>query len=226
MNLYHGAFSCSRSAAIDVVVVSRVCLFRECISRCLADDYSIHVLDACASRDEAVQSVERLHPDMVLIDARFTGGALTGAELARTGDGPQIVAIALEETEANILAWAEAGATGYIADTATMRDFPQLLRQIRCGGAPCEWHVAGEVPRDAGTIAAEWESRAALALTPRERAIQRHIGAGFSNKDIARALNISVGTTKTHVHNLLGKLGLTSRAQVAAQYSNTRIPHG
>jgi DNA-binding NarL/FixJ family response regulator len=56
---------------------------------------------------------------------------------------------------------------------------------------------------------------AALALTARETQVVELLAAGLSNKDIARRLNIGVATTKSHVHNLLGKLGVQRRAQVA-----------
>lgn len=224
MKHYHGAFASDRSIAIDVIVVSRVCLFRECISRCLADDFSIHVLDACAEATEALASIERLEPDLVLIDARVAGGAATGAELVRAAGRSRIVAVGLEATEANILAWVEAGAAGYIADTASMRDFAKLVRRIRADAGPPMPQVAGSF-LDGATLAATGpEAEPALPLTPRERVIQRYIGQGLSNKDIARSLNISVGTTKAHVHNILGKLSLTSRAQVAARFGTTATP--
>jgi two-component system nitrate/nitrite response regulator NarL len=214
------AFSRACDISIDIVVVSQVCLFRECISHCLADSDGIQVLDTCDRLDQALRSVERLSPDMVLLDARFSGGAAIGAELGKVGGETQIVAMALEESEENILAWAEAGIAGYIADTASMRDFPQLLRQIRLGRQACASHVVGDLLRRIGRMGRESEARvtpAEAALTPRERAIQRYIGAGLSNKDIARELDISVGTTKSHVHNILAKLNLSSRAQVAAR---------
>jgi two-component system nitrate/nitrite response regulator NarL len=219
------AFSRIRDTTIDIVVVSQVCLFRECISHCLADSDEIQVLDSCDRLDHALRSVERLNPDMVLLDARFSGGAAVGAELGKVCGEAQVVAMALEESEENILAWAEAGIAGYIADTASMRDFPQLLRQIRLGRQACASHVVGDLLRRIGRMGRENGMHAVSAdttLTPRERAIQRYIGAGLSNKDIARELNISVGTTKAHVHNILAKLNLTSRAQVAARMG--RVP--
>ena len=60
------------------------------------------------------------------------------------------------------------------------------------------------------------KSRSASPLTGRERQITELISAGLSNKEIARRLNIGLSTTKSHVHNLLGKLNLQGRGQVAA----------
>jgi two-component system, NarL family, nitrate/nitrite response regulator NarL len=60
------------------------------------------------------------------------------------------------------------------------------------------------------------------SLTVREEEIAALIGAGFSNKEIARRLSIGLATTKTHVHNLLGKLGLERRTQVARHFPEHR----
>jgi DNA-binding NarL/FixJ family response regulator len=214
-----------REAYIQVVIVSQVCLFRECLSQSLADDKTIHILDACATLDHALDSVKRLNPDLVLLDAKFAGGARASARLNEASRRAQIVAMALEESEENILDWAEGGIAGYVADTASMRDLPRLLRQIRWGRQACSSQVMGGLLRRIGRMGREIESRRAAPagiLTPREQMIQQHIAAGLSNKDIARRLNISVGTAKTHVHNILGKLKLSNRAQVAARHGGRR----
>ncbi|MEA3051410.1 MAG: hypothetical protein QOG72_313 [Sphingomonadales bacterium] len=212
-------------AYIQVVIVSQVCLFRECLSQSLGDDKTIHILDACATLDHALDSVKRLNPDLVLLDAKFAGGVRASAQLNEAGRRAQIVAMALEESEENILDWAQGGIAGYVADTASMRDLPRLLKQIRWGRQACSSQVMGGLLRRIGRMGREINARAAApagVLTPRERMIQQYIGAGFSNKDIARQLNISVGTAKSHVHNILGKLNLTNRAQVAARVGDAR----
>jgi DNA-binding NarL/FixJ family response regulator len=208
----------THDASIDAVVVSQVCLFRECVSQSLAHDPSVRVLEVCATLDHALESVESLQPQMILLDAAFHGGPAVAARLRHAGGEAQVVALALEETEENILDWAEAGISGYVPDTASMSEIPALLRQILWGEQSCSSRIAGSLLRRVGGLQRGGEPRAApVDLTPRERVILRHIGAGLTNKDIARQLDISLGTAKSHVHNIFGKLKLTSRGQVAAR---------
>ncbi|WP_169799522.1 LuxR C-terminal-related transcriptional regulator [Novosphingobium lentum] len=210
---------------IQAVIVSQVCLVRECIEKSLHHDASIQVVGDCATLDLALKSMENLGPDMILLDAAFAGGATAAARLSEAAGAAQIVAVGLEESEDNILDWAEAGIAGYVADTASMDELPRLLRQIRWGGQSCSSRVVGGLLRRMGRLGkrSDLHNGAALAeLTPREQTIYRCISAGLTNKDIARQLNISVGTTKSHVHNILGKLNLTNRAQVAARMVASR----
>jgi len=214
-----------RDGDIQLIIVSQVCLFRECVRQVLVDDDVIRVLDSCATLDHALASVESLKPDMVLLDFRFPGGTVVAAQLHKAARDAQIVAMALEESEEHIVSWAEAGIAGYLADTASMRDFSRLLRQIRWGRQICASHVLGGLLRRIGRMGFDGGSRTLTTfseLTPRERIIQHYLGEGLSNKEIARQLNISIGTTKSHVHNILAKLNLTNRTQVAAQLSGTR----
>jgi DNA-binding NarL/FixJ family response regulator len=68
-------------------------------------------------------------------------------------------------------------------------------------------------------------SVSSLSLTAREADVLSLLGDGLSNKDIARRLRISLGTTKTHVHNLLAKLSLPRRADVMARMRDVRYPN-
>jgi len=212
------AFIESSVDALLVVVVSQVCLFHECVSQALAADSEIQVLLACSTLDLALAAAAKHDPHMILLDARFPGGAAAAGQLRETDRATRVVAMALEETADNIVTWAEAGILGYIPDTASMREFPRLLRQIHWGHQACAPHVVGGLLRRiARQPSSERHCALGDGLTPRERLIGEFIGAGMSNKDIARELDISLGTTKAHVHNILSKLNLSSRAQVAAR---------
>lgn len=219
------SFIDSRDGDIQVIIVSQVCLFRECVRHAIFDDEAIRVLDSVATFDHALASVESLNPDMVLLDFRFPRGATVAAQLNKAARNAQIVAMALEESEEHVVDWAEAGIAGYVADTASTRDFSGLLRQIRWGRQICTSHVMGGLLRRIRRIGLEGGSLAITPsprLTPRERVIQHHLGEGLSNKEIARQLNITVGTTKSHVHNILAKLNLTNRTQVAVRLCGMR----
>jgi two-component system nitrate/nitrite response regulator NarL len=109
---------------------------------------------------------------------------------------------------------------GYVPRTAALADLVALLADIMRGEQNCSERVAGgllrRITKVAGSRNTQSDRPLALTLTVRELQIIQLVGAGLSNKDIARRLNIGVSTTKSHVHNLLGKLALQSRSQVAA----------
>lgn len=201
------------------VVVSRVSFLRDCIEDRLSHDPFIQVIASCAGIEDAISAAKQFDPLMVLLDAAFPGGTHLAARLRLSAPDAIIVVVALAETEANVLNWAEVGVSGYIPDTASLHELPDLLRQIRRGEQSCSSRIAGSLLRRIGRADAKGGAGARpprLSLTPQERVILRHIGAGLSNKDIARRLDIGLGTAKTHVHNIFGKLNLKTRTQVAA----------
>lgn len=200
-----------------VVVVSRSCLVRECVSQALAADGGIEVLVACTTVETAIGAVRAHRPHLVLLDARFPDGPAAAGRLRDAAPDTGVVAIAADDSP-DPLAWTGARLLGAIPESASIADFPSLLRRICRDDRPPAAAVAGH-PASAFRELAPDRRGAALdeQLTPRERLIGTFIGAGMSNAEIARKLDISVGTAKSHVHNLLGKLNLRSRAQVAAR---------
>jgi DNA-binding NarL/FixJ family response regulator len=202
------------------MILSRICLFRECVSQALDADPSFQVVEACASLDTALASAMALRPGMILLDAAFDEGPTAVARLRLADPQAEIVAVTLEETEENIVAWAEAGIAGYIPDTASMRELPTLLLRISSGEQSCPSRISGSLLRSLGRFDrrdGHGRGPAGMELTLRERTILRLLSAGLTNKDIARQLDISLGTAKSHVHNILSKLNLRSRAQLAAR---------
>jgi DNA-binding NarL/FixJ family response regulator len=140
--------------------------------------------------------------------------------LRATEGGPRVVAFAVSESVESVLTWAEAGVAGYIPSTAAMDDLQALIGDIDAGRQACTGAVAAGLLRRIGANPAAPAPADAPCLTPREFEIVRLIGAGMSNKEIARRLNIGLATTKSHVHNVLGKLNMQRRTQ-AATWMNT-----
>ena len=202
-----------------VLIVSEIRFLREGLAEALGRDSPLAISGLAASLDEALASARELKPAIILLDASFPNGA--GAiELIRAVDNePQVVVFAVAETEENIITWAEAGAAGYIPTTAALRDLVQLLVDIMHGKQICSGRVAaGLIRRLAGAARSSNGLRQAQALpvlTAREQEIIQLVSSGLSNKEIARKLNIELSTTKSHVHNVLGKLSLQRRGQVA-----------
>ena len=203
----------------DTVVISQVRFLRDCMESALERDPAVRVVQGCGTLAEAVRTGLGLGPCLILLDSAFPDGPQAVADLRSALPGARIVAFALPETEQTILRWARAGIVGYLPASAPLSDLPRLLAGISRGEQFCSSRITGALLRRLGdpADASSPASPRRPALTGRECDILQLVGLGLTNKEIARRLDIGLGTTKTHVHNLLRKLKLKSRAQAAAQ---------
>jgi DNA-binding NarL/FixJ family response regulator len=192
---------------------------REALAEPLRRDPTVAVLGLCADLDEAIAGSLLHQPDIVLLDASFRNGTTAVRRIRDAAPEPCVVVLAVAETTENIIAWAEAGVTGYVPQTTALADLVGILVSIRNGDQVCSAGIASGLLRHVARNARS-DLRGftpAPALTKREREISLLISAGLSNKEIARRLDIGVATTKSHVHNLLTKMNVQRRGQAAAR---------
>jgi DNA-binding NarL/FixJ family response regulator len=201
---------------LKVVISSEIRFLRESLGEVLNRTTAAVVLGYSADLAQTLSLNRDLRPDMILLDAAMRDGPAAVRRLRETRAGLLVVAFAVSESVESVLAWAEAGVTGYIPNTAAMTDLYALIADIRAGRQTCSPLVtAGLLQRIAATATTPAKPAAGpQTLTPRELEIVRLIGSGLSNKEIARQLDISLATTKSHVHNALGKLNVQRRSQV------------
>lgn len=214
------------SVCLGILIVSEVRFLRESLAEILQRAPGIQVRGLSATLGHALASTATLRPEIVLLDVAFPGGTQTAARLRATVPETRVIALAVAETEENVLAWAEAGIAGYVPNTASVDDLASLVGQISRGEQTCPSRIAGSLLR---RVAASGAGSGPVmprepALTRRENEILHLVGEGLSNKDIARRLSISVGTTKSHVHNLLGKLSVLRRTEAMMRVHAAR--HG
>jgi DNA-binding NarL/FixJ family response regulator len=206
---------------LRLVVVSEVRFLREGLAQILERDSSMSVVGLCADLAEAVAVSTALRPDIVLLDAAHPGGAAAVTQTRHLIPDLRIIALAVRETEEDVIAWAEAGVIGYVPSTAAVADLVRLVMNIHDGDQSCSGRVAAALLRRIAVTASPVNgSHTAFpppALTARERQAAELIRTGLSDKEIARLLNISLATAKSHVHNLLGKLNVQRRGQVVAR---------
>lgn len=203
---------------LSTLIVSEVRFLRESLTEILQREPGLHVCGDGMTITHAMELARTLQPEIVLLDVAFPGGPGTATQLTRVVPRASIIALAVAETEENVLAWAEAGVAGYVPNTASIGDLVSLIAQISRGEQPCPSRISGHLLRRIGGAAARATAPPPPAvLTQREHEVFRLMGAGLSNKDIARRLGISLGTTKSHVHNLFSKMSIQRRAQVIVQ---------
>ncbi|HEU5213951.1 MAG TPA: response regulator transcription factor [Gaiellaceae bacterium] len=203
-------------AAITVVVVSEVRLYREGLFLLLARDPRIDVIGAAATHRQAAPLLQ-CAPDVVLLDAPLANAELALAELGAPAQ--KVVVLGVREQESDVIAWAEAGAAGYVSREGSADDLGAALEAAAAGETVASPRMVAALLRRLNAVAhgtAAHGLDAAATLTPREQQVARLVGEGLSNKEIAARLCIEVPTVKNHVHNILRKLDVPGRGQAAA----------
>ncbi len=151
-------------------------------------------------------------PDVVLMDLQMPvlDGVTATAEIKRRWPEIEVVAVTSFVEEATVRAALEAGATGYLLKDADAADVAAAIHAAASG----EVHLDPAAAR-ALTTALRAPKSAADSLTPREREVLALIAGGGTNRQIGRHLGVAERTARTHVSNILAKLGLASRTQAA-----------
>jgi DNA-binding NarL/FixJ family response regulator len=185
----------------------------------------IRSCDRAETLADALTSIAAAHPAIILLDVAFPSGTRAAAELRRVCADARVIALGVKETDDDVLAWAEAGIAGYVPNTSSVQDMVSIIEQILRGEQSCTARIAGTLLRHIANSGRQPMQTfdQSKSLTRREMQVLDLVNSGFSNKDIARCLHISLGTTKTHVHHVLAKLNVTRRANAIARMHNRVI---
>ena len=195
----------------------------------LLQSRGVQVVAAVGSGEEGVRRARELPADLILLDVKMPGmnGIETLKQLRASGVGAPVVMLTMSREDADLSAALRAGAQGYLLKDIEPEDLVPALEAAMHGNNVVARELVGTLARLVrGNSAPEPAARRPAApfaeLTPRELEILECIADGFSNKMIARALEISDGTVKLHVKAILRKLGMRSRVEAAV----SAVEHG
>jgi DNA-binding NarL/FixJ family response regulator len=177
----------------------------------------IEVVGEAADGAEAVRLTESLEPDVVLLDLKMPGvdGQTALEELRAGGLAARVLVLTSMADSSLVLPAVRAGAVGYLYKDVDPQALVQAIRAVRDGNVLFAPEAAAAV-LGGGTSATGTDTTPGLAdLTEREHEVLVEIARGHSNREIARALVVSEKTVKTHVSNVLMKLGVADRTQAA-----------
>jgi DNA-binding NarL/FixJ family response regulator len=211
--------------SLRVFILSNVRLLAEGLAQALqCDDKVVSKCSFGTDFQESLATIADLEPELVLLDSALQEGPDAVRRILGVEPRARVVVFGVSETSDNIIAWAQAGVSGYVPRTAALTDVATQLASIMHDEQACSARMAASLLRrlaqSANAEKDPGEKPPALALTAREMQIVELLAAGLSNKDIARRLNIGVATTKSHVHNLLAKLRVQRRGQAALWMHN------
>jgi len=209
------------SDPIRVLIADDHAVLREGLRSFLELQDGIEVVGDAADGAEAVELAQRLHPAVVLMDLVMPN--LDGVEAMRSlrdrvPDARVIILTSFIDDD-RLLPAIRAGAAGYLLKNAEPQEIARAIRAADSGETLIDPSVAARLVERLTEVGRDDD--AFERLTPREREVLELLGRGFSNKRIANELGVAEKTVKTHVGNLLGKLGVADRTQ-AALYATRR----
>ena len=203
----------------SVVIVDDQGLVRAGFRSLLEGEPDIEVVGDAADGEQALDVVTRLQPDVTLMDIRMPvlDGLAATRRLVEDGVSTRVLVLTTFDLDEYVFEALRAGASGFLLKDAPAEELVAAIRTVAAGDALLAPGVTRRVidafvRRGAPPARPATDDRLAL-LTPRELEVLGLLARGLSNLDIATRLFVSEGTTKTHVSNVLAKLGLRDRVQ-------------
>jgi DNA-binding NarL/FixJ family response regulator len=189
----------------------------------------VEVVGEAEDVQPAITLISELKPDVVLLDVHLPGGGGQAVIESVKSSNPDVKFLALSASDApeDVIAVIRAGARGYVTKTISTAALADAVRRVAAGDAVFSHRLAGFVldafasgpPADVKpSIDPELEQ-----LTSREREVLRLIAQGYTYKEIARELFISVKTVESHVSSVLRKLQLSTRHQLTRWATERRL---
>jgi DNA-binding NarL/FixJ family response regulator len=207
---------------IRVVIACDIRLYREGLSLHLAREERLGVVGSASSADETFRVARELAPDLLLLDMAMPDSLQIVQELRRIVPDTRVIALTIPEAEGAVIACAEAGVSGFVMREASIAELVEALLSAARGEACMSPRAAAALLRRVGALAADRAPSSPRAeLTVREREIVQLIEDGLSNKAIAARLHVELATVKNHVHNILDKLQVHRRGEIAALLRRT-----
>jgi len=199
---------------IRVFLVEDHAIVREGISNLLELSEDVEVIGTAASAEDALTALSSAKPDVLLLDMKLP--KLSGVELMQrlqaSAELPPTLILTTFEDDGLLLDGLRAGAKGYLLKDVSLEQLLAAIREIATGGSYINPAVTERVLQAAGKTSAS-SGHGAGGLTERETHVLRLVAGGYSNREIATALEVSEGTVKNHVSSILAKLGVRDRTR-------------
>ena len=208
-------------APIRVLLVDDHAMVRRGMRDFLSLHDDIEVVGEAADGSDAVERADELQPDIVVMDLMMPNldGIEATARIKAAHPDLEVIALTSFIEEARVVAAIEAGASGFLLKDAEADELAAAIRAAAAGEVHLDPAVAGIVARrmrDGGRgNGGAGQGEGIASLTARERDVLIRVAQGLPNRQIAADLGITERTARTHVSNILAKLGLASRTQAA-----------
>jgi DNA-binding NarL/FixJ family response regulator len=203
--------------SIRVAIVEDDQIVRENLSLLINSTPGFSCVAACSSGEQALERLGKISPEVVLMDIHLPGqsGITCVGRLRALLPKVQVIMLTIEEDSEKVFESLKAGATGYLVKHVSTAEILEAVAEVHRGGAPMSSQIARKVVttfRDSRTV-----DKPVVQLSPREEEVLRLLAKGLRSKEIAKTLDVSVGTINTYVRHIYEKLHVRSRAEAVAQ---------
>ena len=198
---------------IRVVIVEDQTIVRQGLRSLLGLSGDIEIAGEASDGEEALGVIAAAKPDVVLLDLRMPKLDGVGVLKQLRGNPPALILTTFDD-DANLFDAVRAGAKGWLLKDVSLERLTGAIRTLAAGGTCIEPVITERIVRALGESNVAFDSaELPEPLTDREKTILRLLAGGYSNKEISELLNISDGTVKNHISNLLAKLGVRDRTR-------------
>jgi DNA-binding NarL/FixJ family response regulator len=200
---------------IRILIVDDHAILREGVRALLQTHEDLDVVGEASDGQEAIAQVERLDPDVVLMDIAMPGlgGIEASLELKKLGRRARILILSQYEDREYVRRLLKAGVSGYVLKKSAGAELAGAIRAVHKGGLVLDPEVARTAMAEAGP-AAPGQADPYESLTDREKQVLKLVAEGKSNKEVAEVLGISVKTAMTHREHVMEKLGVHNRTEL------------
>ena len=203
-------------------------LLREGLTVMLRKQQDMHVVETVGNGENILAIMGKYKPDILLLDLGLRSrSSMNLVKLVKKNfAGSKIIVMDLIPLQADVLEFVGAGVSGFILKDATVNDFLKTIRSVAKGLQVLPSNLTGSLFSQIVEHAVSRSNPSTLIdsvrMTKREKQVIELISEGNTNKEIAQELHLSTYTVKSHVHNILEKLALSTRVQIAKYLHNSK----
>lgn len=203
-------------------------MMREALLTALTEETDMEVVGQASNGIEATKLARECQPDVILMDLLMPGidGLQAIGRILETSPEAKILVVTSLEEEDKVLAAIQAGALGYFPKTAPRMYLLEAIRKVADGIPYLPAGIAQKLFKGIRAIKSPSSGRSAIdePLTTRQGEILALLGEGRSDQEIAKTLHLEEATVRSHIHHIIQRLGVETRAQVVAYANGRRRP--
>ena len=221
-NISSGPLKLSPKTSLKVALVEDLPKARQSWSKLINAFPDFSCVCACATGEEALKIIPPVHPDIILVDIflpRMSGIECTARLKEALPESQVIILTAMDDQELVFMAL-EAGADGYLLKRTKPAELRRALLDVATGGVPMTSQIARHVIESFRQRAKKTTESA--RLTVREEQILLQLSQGYSNKQIADKLEVSIDTVCSHLKHVFRKLHVSSRTEAVVRYMSSK----
>ncbi|HCA80705.1 MAG TPA: hypothetical protein DEP53_13335 [Bacteroidetes bacterium] len=205
---------------IRILIIEDNRVLRDGLTIMLNEQADMHVVATIGSGNNVLQNARQTKPNIILLDVGLKNyNEVSVVELVKKNmPEAKVIGMGFVPSQSDIVEFVAAGASGFILKDATVKQFLGSIRSVSQGAKVLPPTLTDSLFShivDLAVTKKKGNRISAVRMTKREREIIALIADGLSNKEIAQRLNIATHTVKSHVHNIMEKLALHSRLQIA-----------